>query len=116
MRKSRNALSIKQPWADSIMDGIKIWEYRSRSTNVRSRVYIYASRKVLNLCTAVGWGAWADGGFKKNLIIGKILGSVEIVDCEKYGDGYRWRLSKPKRLKSPVKPTRHPQPVFFRPF
>lgn len=116
MRKSRNALSIKQPWADSIMDGKKVWEYRSRPTNIRGRVYIYASKKGLNLNTTEGWSAWANGGFKENLPIGKILGSVEIIDCERYGDEYRWRLSKPKRLKSPVKPTKHPQPIFFKPF
>ncbi len=38
------ALSIRQPYAELILREIKIIEYRSRPTNIRERVYIYASQ------------------------------------------------------------------------
>ena len=37
------ALSIRQPHAEAIMRGVKPIEYRFRSTNVRGKIYIYAS-------------------------------------------------------------------------
>ena len=39
------ALSIRQPYAEQILCGIKRFEYRSRPTAIRERVYIYAARK-----------------------------------------------------------------------
>ena len=40
------ALSIRQPFAEEILRGIKKIEYRSRSTKIiRERFYIYASLK-----------------------------------------------------------------------
>src|SRR3954466_3821975 len=40
------ALSIRQPWAEMILRGIKTIEYRSRPTRIiGERFYIYASRK-----------------------------------------------------------------------
>lgn len=38
------ALSVRQPLAEKIMLGIKKIEYRSIPTNIRGRVYIYASK------------------------------------------------------------------------
>jgi len=43
--KIKRALSIRQPFAEQIMAGKKKWEYRGRPTNIRERIYIYASRK-----------------------------------------------------------------------
>jgi predicted transcriptional regulator len=37
------ALSVRQPFAEQIMLGTKKIEYRSMKTNIRGRVYIYAS-------------------------------------------------------------------------
>jgi len=37
------AFSIRQSHAEAIMRGVKPIEYRSRVTEVRERVYIYAS-------------------------------------------------------------------------
>ena len=39
------ALSIRQPYAEQILRGTKVFEYRSRPTTIRERVYIYASCK-----------------------------------------------------------------------
>src|SRR5574344_220635 len=36
-------LAVRQPYASSIIDGHKIWEMRSRPTNIRERIGIYSS-------------------------------------------------------------------------
>lgn len=41
-------LAIKQPWASLIAEGKKTIEVRSRPTNIRERVAIYASRSELD--------------------------------------------------------------------
>jgi hypothetical protein len=41
--KNMRALSIHQPYAEQILRGKKKVEYRSRPTNIRERIYIYAS-------------------------------------------------------------------------
>lgn len=38
------ALSVRQPLAEQIMRGTKKIEYRNIHTNIRGRVYIYASK------------------------------------------------------------------------
>ena len=49
------ALSIRQPFAELILRGIKTVEYRSRATNIiEQRFYIQASRKPLSLARI--WG------------------------------------------------------------
>lgn len=99
------AISIRQPFADWILDSFKVVEYRSIPTNIRGRIYIYAAKKP-GMDKVEHWG----------LTTGKIVGSVEIVDCKKVGGEYHWFLRKPRRLKRPIKPKKHPQPVFFNPF
>jgi hypothetical protein len=37
------ALSMRQPWAELILRGVKRFEHRSRLTHVRGRILIYAS-------------------------------------------------------------------------
>ena len=39
----QRAISIRQPWVELILRGDKQKEFRSRPTNIRERVYIYAS-------------------------------------------------------------------------
>lgn len=73
-------------------------------TNIRERVYIYAS---LTPGDELG----------NALVRGKIVGSVEIVDCVSDGDGgYAYKLARPERLARPLKPSNKPQPIWFRPF
>lgn len=108
--KIKRALSVRQPYADQIMCGYKDVEFRTIPTNIRERVYIYASKNPAD-------------GFSLSSIkstMGKIIGTVEIVNCEKVpGMGnitFGWQLRNPKRLKKPIKPKNKPQPVWFRPF
>ena len=110
MRKMR-ALSIRQPYAEQILRGNKKIEYRSRSTKIRERIYIYASLTP---------GDPKD--FKKikmqpdDLPTGVLVGTVEIIDCTGEQGDYEWHLAKPDRLSHAIKPENHPQPVWFYPF
>lgn len=114
------ALSVRQPWAEAIMQGGKTEEYRGFPTHVRGLVYLYAaSRKP----TDAEWQAAKEFyGVNRSDIgrkaYGQILGTVEVVGCKRRsnGQGYAWLLSQPVRFKKPLPPLRQPQPVWFRPF
>lgn len=109
-RITNRALSVRQPLAELIVSGKKKIEYRSRSTKIRERVYIYASQKP-NLKAFKKIGN-EPGDFR----VGVLVGSVEIAGCREKPDKYEWLLANPKRLKKPIKPDNHPQPVWFKPF
>jgi predicted transcriptional regulator len=104
------ALSVRQPFAEQILRGTKKIEYRSIRTNIRGRVYVYASKQPRvdvyeKMKVEVG-----------TFPAGVLVGTVEIIDCvEKQGE-YHWILANPQRLKTLVKPKNHPQPVWFKPF
>jgi hypothetical protein len=105
------ALSIRQPYAEQILRGTKTIEYRSRPTNVRERVYIYAAK---NPAPA---NEWAKIRLRPGeLPTGVLVGTVEITNCTGVPGDYNWHLAKPRRLKRNLKPTNHPQPSWFYPF
>lgn len=117
------ALSIRQPWAELILQGLKTIECRSRPTSVRGRVWIYAAR---GPATTTPLTQIANGDLLRR---GFVVGSVEILGCRELRpddcnaacltvdfDGYGWLLAHPTRLQTPRAPKRHPQPVFFFPF
>ncbi len=127
------ALSIRQPYAELILRGIKRIEYRSRRTRIiGERFYIYASKGIGQL--AIGNGAeraltsprrvaCGDPTLshprkleREQLPTGVIVGSAVIARCEANNDHHEWHLSDVKRLKRPRKPKRMPQPVWFTPF
>jgi len=84
-------ITIKQPWASLICEGIKNVENRTWKTSVRGRVLIHAANqswnwdKLINYMTYMGTlGAFTDKWTRKwlsNLQTGAIIGSAEIVDC-----------------------------------
>jgi predicted transcriptional regulator len=107
----RTALSIRQPNAEQILRGKKKIEYRNMPTNKRERVYVYASM------TPADQEAWDEIGLEQGYLpTGVIVGTVEVVGCRKVRGEYEWDLAKPVRLKSPLKPKKHPQPAWFNPF
>lgn len=111
------ALSLRQPWAEEVMRGRKKIEYRSIPTNIRGRVYIYASLGRYSKTDEEEFAA--DVGYDlDDLSRGVIVGTIEIHDCiyNRKNDDYEWMLRKPKRLAKPVKPMQKAQPVWFRPF
>ncbi len=109
--KRKSALSLQQPNAEQILRGVKKIEYRSRPTNKRERVYIYASLK------PAGPAAWKEIGLKPgDLPTGVLVGTVEIVGCSLRDGEYNWTLANPIRFKTGRKPKNHPQPAWFFPY
>ena len=72
--RPKRALSIRQPFAELIMTGKKKYEYRNFPTNIRERVYVYASN------TPGPPEAWKRTEFKPGqLPTGVLVGTVEIL-------------------------------------
>ena len=111
------ALSIRQPYAELILRGAKRIEYRSRPTRIiGERFYIYAARKWAGAPGIPDNGHDPDDLSIINAPTGVIVGSAIITDCTQNNGHYEWHLRDVKRYKHPRKPTRQPQPVWFRPF
>jgi len=118
-------LAVRQPWASLIVEGLKTIEVRSKPTNIRERVAIYASTSKASrfYFTPNGKISTAyDADFTK----GFILGTVEIIDSPSYPiesyemfrsisnqhlapDGYYsdkktyiWRLENPVKFTQPI--------------
>ena len=132
------ALSIRQPFAELILRGIKTFEYRSRRTSViGERFWIYASKKLIvdsGELIAKAWSkdlevaeppAWLvelgeqvgiiekDALLPRGVIVGSaVIESVSQIDSETFG----WKIADVRRAKKLRKPTGHPQPVWFRPW
>jgi hypothetical protein len=47
------AISIRQPYVEQILLGVKKYEYRSALTHIRGRVYLYAAKKPVD--SAAEW-------------------------------------------------------------
>jgi hypothetical protein len=124
------ALSIRQPWAELILRGHKIIEVRSRRTNLRERVFIYAGLNRIEPQEEVRIAAQF-GIDMDYLPRGVLVGTVEILGCLPLQrddsqaacfeitetDGfYAWLLARPQRVEELVKPKNQPQPMFFNPF
>ena len=105
------ALSIRQPYVEQILRCTKRFEYRSRPTTIRGRVYIDAS------CKPGPASEFARMGVEPgDLMTGVLVGTVDIIDCSGKPGDYKWHLARPRRLKRPVRPAKHPQPAWFNPF
>lgn len=81
-------LSIRQPWAQAIVEGLKDVENRTWRTNVRGPVLVHAgkARETIDLTNYLDLkadrGITEKLGLKwKDLNFGGIIGVVEIVDC-----------------------------------
>lgn len=120
------ALSIRQPFAEEILRGLKTVEYRTRPTKViGKRFYIYAGLKeptpaqlerFSHLYPTVA--ALRAAGLPKGVIVGTAI----IVECMKPGpDGtnnefWGWKIGEVERIARPRKPKRQPMPTWFNPF
>lgn len=124
------ALSVKQPWADLIVSGLKDIENRTWKTNFRGRIYIHASQKY----ASVGFnsvGGLSDlltkaqlssvgSSIEMQLVRGRfitsaIIGEVDIIDCTQnhtsiwaqktYSDcpnQWNWVLANPVKYPEPT--------------
>ena len=106
------ALSVKQPYAEQILRGTKRHEFRDGRTQIRERVYIYASETPGPDYEFVRMGLQPG-----DLPTGVLVGTVEITDCSPGGPRqFRWHLTQPERLSQNLKPMDRPLPIWFYPF
>lgn len=132
------ALSVRQPYAEMILRGVKTIEYRSKPTRlVGERFYLYASKgktrgldaqsphdKIWSLDLAVPHGAerpaWMDELMEQFILnqlpTGVIVGTAVISKVTRGDDYYHWHLTQVERALEYRKPTRQPQPVWFKPY
>lgn len=112
-------LSVKQPWAALLVNGIKDIENRTRRTTFRGRILIHASKAqksefIADFLTgeqakAVCEAKIEDSDFGKSLVRGMIIGSIEIYDCVKNDSSiwaeknvWNWKVRKPILFKKPI--------------
>ena len=119
------AITVKQPFAQLICEGIKDIENRTWKTNLRERVLIHTSAKpntfpldmvftqmqldeMLKHNTMLYWCGHKEFGAK--YYDSAIIGSVEIVDCVKNHssiwaekDCYNWVLANPRLFFEPIR-------------
>jgi hypothetical protein len=138
------ALSIRQPYAELILRGIKTAEFRSRRTHLlNERFYLYAAKGPMRSRAidpvAEGLRIWSDDlavpgrergaeppdwmmELAEQLILGKlptgvIVGTARINACHAHDNKlFAWQLADVERLEKPITPERQPQPAWFRPF
>lgn len=112
------ALSIRQPWAELILQGRKTVEYRSRPTRIiGEEFYIYAARGKAGALGVRGrLTRPAPRGRGDELPTGLLVGTAVITRCVRHNGEYHWHLAAARRLARPRKPMRMPQPVWFNPF
>ena len=108
------ALSVRQPWANDIINGTKTIEFRTVSTNIREQVFIYASK---TMKTAEKQELKTRGLVAASYVRGAIIGVVTIQRCIQpaHSGDYQWHLVSPRKFKTPLLIANRPQPVWFRP-
>lgn len=98
-------ISVKQPWASLIVNGLKDIENRDWRTHHRGPVLIHASSRQDPEATDAELRRRFGVGIPKHLPKGGVIGIVDIVDCvddhhSKWFVGkYGFVLRKPRRLK-----------------
>lgn len=125
--RGRPALGIQQPWGELILRGEKRLEVRSQPTQIRGRIYLYASKKDSGLAEAQPYLERMEG----RLARGMVIGSVELTGCREgaRGDGafacvagerlrgqYVWELARPVRFLEPWPVVYLPYGVWFYPW
>jgi hypothetical protein len=120
------ALSIRQPYAEEILRGIKTVEYRTRPTKIiDKRFYIYAGLKEPPAAQLARFSrlyptveALRAADLPKGLIVGTaiITGNLPPGKGGSGNEFWGWKLAKVKRMRRPRKPKRQPQPTWFNPF
>jgi len=109
------ALSIRQPWAELIIRGIKDVENRSWATEYRGPLAIHAAKTFYyNLVDKVEREEWEDlrdefGIDKDELVYGSLVGTVELVEVTKQvksnwhiQGSWGWYVKNAKRPDKPV--------------
>jgi len=109
------AISIRQPWAEMILIGEKVTEYRSR------RLSPAMLDKDIHVYVPMSYGYQADEDRHElwdrleELPRGKVVGIVTFSRCTLRGEQWAWHIGSTRRVEL-RKPTYKPQPGFFRPW
>lgn len=82
------ALSIKEPWAELIIDGYKKYEFRSWKTSYRGKILIHTSRSLEKEMLK----RFKD--YNLNIRLGAIIGEAELVDCILVTEDFKKELQK----------------------
>ena len=96
-------LSIKEPFATLIKDGVKIYETRSWKTNYRGELYIHASLAISKSDNASS--GRASKHLKSEIKPGYILCRCNLVDCIPMTEDFINmvdRLSQPNKLEKEI--------------
>lgn len=113
-------LSVKQPWAALLVNGIKDIENRTRRTTFRGRILIHASSAKMSGSiadylnqsqTMAMMNSQVDvDKLRETLKTGHIIGSVEIYDCVKDDDSvwaensvWNWKVRNPVLFNKPIR-------------
>lgn len=87
------AVSIKQPWVELILRGVKTIEVRSWPTSYRGELWLHAGLRSESVLTPCGGPSVEVDG----LPVGAIVGRCEIVDCVAFDD-HSWHAWKSRHL------------------
>lgn len=103
------ALTVKQPWAELIITGLKDVENRSRRTTFRGRFAVHAGLRRAEFddldleCMPAKYRKRIIDAWQRHKYPGRVLGTVELVDCVQNSsspwaiDGYwHWVLRDPR--------------------
>jgi len=97
-----NAVPIKAPFVDWILEGKKTWEIRSRSTNIRGRIALIKSKSL----TVVGTCEIVDviGPLTASMIRRNFQAKINEAprDCMGCVGHYAWVLGDVRRIVQPV--------------
>jgi len=98
------AISIRQPFAEAILRGVKTTEYRTWPTKYRGLILVHAGLSRADLSYCKDYGVKPD-----QLVFGAIAGTVEIADCQAVDDpetgaieSWDWLLANPRPFARPV--------------
>ena len=105
-----NYISVRQPYAWSIIAGFKDVENRNWSTKTNGRIFIHAAKTKASM--EEGSKILKKMGIKvppeEELVFGAIIGSVEITDCVEnsrqrcFSGPYGFLLANPIKLPRPI--------------
>jgi len=128
--RNRLALSLRQPWVELILRGVKSLEVRSTGTQIRGPIYLYASKRLSDhpAAAAAIAGHGLDVG---RLPLSAVLGQAEVVGCRPalpedaaaacvaaahLGGKFVWELARPVRFAVPQAVRFLPYGVWFYPW
>jgi hypothetical protein len=104
-------LTVRQPWADAILQLGKDVENRVWNTNYRGKIYIHASQRINrnDILQVNSLAKITNKSLPQTMITGAILGHVELTDIVKDSQSrwalpnqYNWLLTNPVLLNEPI--------------